>query len=84
MTHAHNVHLLYHTSYNFYSSSTLLCADLVQDTLEVDRLGALNGQTQCPVPDELCKWAKTTADTEGGSVVERLLEAVVVEEHARR
>lgn len=61
----------------------LLSADLVQDTLEVDALGSLDGQTQCSVPDELCKWPKTTADAESGSVVECLLEAVVVEENAR-
>ncbi len=63
-------------------SSTCLGADLVQDTLEVDALGALDGQTQRSVPDELCERPKTTADTECGGVVECLLEAVVVEENA--
>ena len=59
-----------------------LCADLVQYTLKVDGLGTLDRQTQCPVPDQLCERAQTTADTEGRSVVESLLEAVVVEEDA--
>jgi hypothetical protein len=34
-----------------------LCADLVQYTLQVDGLGTLDGQTQCPIPDELCERA---------------------------
>lgn len=58
-----------------------LGADLVQDALEVDALGALNRQTQGPVPDELCKRSETTADTEGRRVVEGLVEAIVVEEN---
>jgi hypothetical protein len=61
-----------------------LFADLVKNALEVNRLGALNRQTQRPVPDELCKWSKTTADTKGGRVVKCLGEAVVVEKNARR
>jgi hypothetical protein len=47
---------------------------------EVDALGALNGQAQSAIPDQLGKGTKGTADTEGDSVVERLLEAEVVEE----
>jgi hypothetical protein len=61
-----------------------LRADLLKDTLEVDALGALDGQTQCPVPDELCEGAEATADTESRSVIQRLVEAVVVEQHTRR
>lgn len=64
-------------------SSYLFSTDLVQNTLEVDGLRTLNRQTQCPVPDKLCKRTKTTADTESGGVVEGLLEAVVVEEDTR-
>ena len=61
-----------------------LCADLVQYALQVDRLGPLDGKTQCPVPNQLCERAQTTADTEGRCVVERLLEAEVVEENTGR
>lgn len=53
---------------------------LGQETLQVDGLGALDGETEGAVPDELCEWAETTGHTEGGGVVEGLLEAVVVEE----
>jgi hypothetical protein len=60
-----------------------LCANLVKNALKVDGLGTLNGQTQCPVPDELCERAKTTADTKGSCVVECLCEAIVVEEDTR-
>jgi hypothetical protein len=56
---------------------------LVEDALKVDGLGSLDGKTQSPVPDELCKRAEAAADTKGGSVVERLLEAVVVEQDTR-
>lgn len=59
------------------------CPNLVQDALKVNALRALDGQTQCAIPDELCERSETTADTEGSSVVERLLEAVVVEEDTR-
>jgi hypothetical protein len=62
----------------------LFGADLVKNTLEVNRLGALNRQTQRPVPDQLCKRAETTADTKGSRVVECLREAVVMEEDTRR
>jgi hypothetical protein len=59
-----------------------LLADLVQDTLQVDRLGPLNGQAQCPVPDKLCEWAKAATDTERRGVVESFREAEVMEEDA--
>ena len=60
-----------------------LCAHLVQDALKVDALGSLNRQSQRPVPDELRKRPKSTADTERRRVVERLLESVMVEENSR-
>ena len=60
-----------------------LRANLVQDALQVDALGPLNRQTQRPVPDELRKRPKSTADTKRRSVVERLLESEVVEENTR-
>jgi hypothetical protein len=59
-----------------------LAADLVQDALEVDALGALDGQAQCAVPDELCEGTEAAGDAEGRRVVERLFEAVVVEQDA--
>lgn len=62
------------------SSYIQLCANLVQDALEVDRLWSLNRQAQRPIPDQLCQWAQPTADTEGSGVVQRFLETVVVEE----
>lgn len=61
-----------------------LRADLLQDTLKIDALGTFDRQTQCPIPDELCEGSETTADTEGGRIVERLLEAEVVEEDTGR
>ena len=76
--------LLFTVGYTLHEPKlNLLSTDLVQDTLEVDALGSLDRQTQCSIPDELCEWPKTTADTESGSVVECLLKAVVVEENAR-
>lgn len=57
---------------------------MLEKTLEVDALGALNGETKSAVPDELGKRTKTTGDTERGGVVEGLFEAVVVEEDTRR
>ena len=53
---------------------------LGQQTLQVDGLGALDWQTESAIPDELCEWTETTGHTEGGGVVEGLLEAIVVEE----
>ena len=56
---------------------------LFLQTQQVDALGSLDGQTQGAVPDQLHQRAQRAADTEGHGVVQRLLEAVVVEEHAR-
>ena len=66
-------------SYKDLKIDFFLGANLVQYALEVNALRALDRQTQCSVPDKLCEWSKTTADTESGSVVECLLEAIVVE-----
>ena len=52
----------------------------LQQTKEVDALGALDGHTHGAVPDELDQGSKGTANTESDGVVEWLLEAVVVEE----
>lgn len=60
----------------------LAALSLLQKTLEVDALGALNGQTQGAVPDELGKGTQATRNTKGGGVVQRLVEAIVVEENA--
>lgn len=53
----------------------------LEQTQEVDALGALNGHAQSTIPDQLGKGTESTADTEGDSVVEGLLEAIVVEEN---
>lgn len=52
-------------------------------TQEVDGLGTLNGQAQSSAPDELGQRTQCTAHAESDCVVERLLEAVVVEEDTR-
>ena len=43
----------------------------------------LNAKAKCAIPDQLCQWAKTSANTEGGSVVQRVVETVVVEQNTR-
>lgn len=53
------------------------------ETQEVDGLGALNGQSQCSAPDELGQRTQGTAHAECDSVVEGLLEAVMVEQDTR-
>lgn len=62
------------------SRSTFVIARLLLQSQEVDALGALNRQAESPVPDELHQRAEGAADTEGNGVVQRLLEAIVVEE----
>lgn len=52
----------------------------LQQTQEVDALGALDGHTHGTVPDELDQRSEGTADTESDGVVEGLLEAVMMEE----
>jgi hypothetical protein len=54
----------------------------LQKTQQVDALGALDGHAQGAVPDELDQWSESAAHTECDGVVQRLLEAVVVEEDA--
>lgn len=54
-----------------------------EQTEEVDGLGSLNGQSESSAPDKLSQRTKGAADTKGDGVVERLLEAVVVEENTR-
>ena len=66
-----------------FASLPHLCAHLVQDALQVDRLGSLNGQAQRSVPDELRQRTQPATYAKRCRVVKRLLEAVVVEEHAR-
>lgn len=61
----------------------LVALSLLEETLEVHALGALNREAESTVPDELGKGTQTTGDTKGGSVVESLVEAVVVEENTR-
>lgn len=55
---------------------------LLKETLQVDALGPLDGQTKRAVPDELREGAKAARYAEGGGIIQRLVEAVVVEEHA--
>jgi len=45
------------------------CTYLLEDTLEIDTLRPLDGQTQCPIPDKLCQRTKATANTEGSCIV---------------
>lgn len=52
----------------------------LEQALEVNALGALNGGTEGAVPHKLGKGSQGTADTESDGVVQGLLEAVVVEE----
>ena len=58
------------------------CRSFLHQTQQVDALGPLDGETQSAIPDELDERTQSTADTEGDGVVQRLLEAVVVEEDA--
>jgi hypothetical protein len=60
--------------------SFLFALNLLEDTLEVDALRSLDRQTQSSVPNQLGERAKTTRHTECGSVVQSLVEAVVVEQ----
>lgn len=53
------------------------------ETQKVDGLGTLNGQSQCSAPDELSQRAQCAAHTKCHSVVEGLLEAIVVEQDTR-
>ena len=57
---------------------------MLQETLEIDALWPLNRQSQSSIPDQLRQGAQATGDAKRGSIVERLVEAVVVKEHARR
>ena len=59
-----------------------LCLCGLQQSLQINALGSLNGKTQCSVPDELCERTEASADTEDGCVVQCLAEAVVVEEYS--
>lgn len=68
------------TSQQIQVTKSRLSTDFVQDSLEVDALGALNRQAKGTIPDQLSKRTKATADTKGCGVVKCLLEAVVVEE----
>lgn len=68
----------------FYSHTGILVAlCLLEETSQVDALGALNGEAESTVPDELGQGTQTARDTKGGSVVQGLVEAVVVEQDTR-
>lgn len=56
----------------------------LDNLFKTQTLGALNGQTKDAIPDKLWKWAESTGDTEGDSVVEGLSNAVMVEKNTRR
>lgn len=62
---------------------TFLGLSKLEQSFEINRLWSLDWQSESSVPDELCQWTETSADTESGSVVERVVETVVVEEHTR-
>ena len=40
-----------------YKISKLLFLRGIQEALQVDALGPLDRQTQCPVPNQLCQWS---------------------------
>jgi len=46
-----------------------LCANLIQNALQVYALRPLNRQTQSAIPDKLSKRSETTTHTESSSVV---------------
>lgn len=54
----------------------------LQQPLQIDTLRPFNRQSKGSIPDQLRQGAETARDAEGGGVVERVVEAVVVEEHA--
>ena len=62
----------------------LLTLDLLEETLEVNALRPLNGQTKRSIPDQLRQRTQTARYTECGCVVQSLVESVVVEENSRR
>ena len=53
-----------------------------QQTLQIHTLGPLNRQAQRPIPDQLRQRPQPARDAKRGGVVERLVEAVVMEEDA--
>ena len=54
----------------------------LQQALQVDTLRPLDRQPQRAIPDQLGQRSQAARDAKGGGVVERFVEAVVVEEHA--
>mmetsp|Transcript_26202 Transcript_26202/g.84300 ORF Transcript_26202/g.84300 Transcript_26202/m.84300 type:complete len:345 (+) Transcript_26202:92-1126(+) len=64
------------------AESPLLLLGLLGEPLRSDRLGALQGQAQSPVPEELGKHAESAADTKHDGVVVKLVHAVVTQEDA--
>lgn len=54
----------------------------LQQALQIDALGSFNRQPQRPIPDQLRQRPQPARDAKCGGVVERLVEAVVVEQHA--
>lgn len=66
-----------------FQHASLSCLCPLQQSFEVDTLRSLDRQTEGAVPDELRQRTKSSADAEDGSVVERFVESVMVEEHSR-
>ena len=64
-------------------SSILSLLSQLQEAFQVDALRSLDRETQCSVPNQLCQRTQASADTESSSIVQRLVESKVVEEHSR-
>lgn len=54
-----------------------------EQPLEVDALRPLDRKTKSSIPDQLCKRAQTSADSEYSRVVQSLFEAVMMEQNSR-
>lgn len=63
-----------------HTAARSTCSLFLQETEEVDALGALNRHAQGAVPDELDQRSEGATDTEGDGIVQGLLEAIVVKE----
>jgi hypothetical protein len=55
--------------------------DQFHQPLQIDTLWSLDGHAQSTIPDKLGQRSQASAHTEGDSVVQRIFEAVVMEQH---
>ena len=56
---------------------------LLQQTFQIDTLWSLNWKTKRSVPDQLGKWSQSSANTKSSSVVQCLVETIVMEKNTR-